>query len=133
MAATGIFRLSAMSFVGSGAKAIIGRDLEFPGYVNHNKILTGNIFVLILKKRWLVSHKAVSRDFPVTPSSLSALDLRKLQCVQNSLARIVTNTTNYSHITPVRKTLHLLPFERCSIFKTALLCTSSYTVAIQIL
>ena len=40
---------------------------------------------------------------------LSALDLRKLQCVQNSLARIVANTTKYSHITPVRKALHWLP------------------------
>ena len=54
-------------------------------------------------------------------SSLSALDLRKLQCVQNSLAKIVTNTTKYSHITPVRKTLHWLPIEHCSIFKIALL------------
>ena len=53
--------------------------------------------------------------------SLSALDLRKLQCVQNSLARIVTNTTKYSHITPVRKILHWLPIEQRSIFKTALL------------
>ena len=53
--------------------------------------------------------------------SLSALDLRKLQCVQNSLARIVTNTTKYSHITPVRKILHRLPIKHCSIFKTALL------------
>ena len=52
--------------------------------------------------------------------SLSALDLRKVQCVQNSLARIVTNfnTTRYSHITPVRKTLHWLPTEHHSIFKT---------------
>ena len=53
--------------------------------------------------------------------SLSALDLCKLQCGQNSLARIVTNTTKYSHITPVRKTLHWLPIEHHSIFKTALL------------
>ena len=53
--------------------------------------------------------------------SLSALDLRKLQCVQNNLARIVTNTTKYSHITPVRKILHWLPIEQRSIFKTALL------------
>ena len=53
--------------------------------------------------------------------SLSALDLRKLQCIQNSLARIVTNTTKYSHITPVRKILHWLPIEQRSIFKTALL------------
>ena len=53
--------------------------------------------------------------------SLSACDLRKLQCVQNSLTRIVTNTTKYSHITPVWKTLHWLPIEHHSIFKTALL------------
>ena len=51
--------------------------------------------------------------------SLSALDLRKLQCVQNSLARIVTNTTKYSHITPVRKILHWFPIEHRSVFKTA--------------
>ena len=38
---------------------------------------------------------------------LSALDLHKLQCVQNSLARIVTNTTKYSHISPVRKALQV--------------------------
>ena len=52
--------------------------------------------------------------------SLSALDLRKLQYVQNSLARIVANTTKYSHITPVRKA-HWLPIKYCSIFKTAVL------------
>ena len=52
---------------------------------------------------------------------LSALDLRKLQCVQNSLARIVANTTKYSNITPVRKALHWLPIRYRSIFKTAVL------------
>ena len=50
--------------------------------------------------------------------SFSVLDLCKLQ---NSLARIVTNTTKYSHITPVGKTLHWLPIEHRSILKTALL------------
>ena len=39
---------------------------------------------------------------------LSALDLCKLQCVQNSLARIVTNTTKYSHITPIKKSTTLV-------------------------
>ena len=52
---------------------------------------------------------------------LSALDLRKLQYVQNSLARIATNTTKYSHITPVRKVLHWLPIKYHSIFKTTML------------
>ena len=54
-------------------------------------------------------------------SCLSAFDLCKLQCVQNSLARTVTNTTKYSFITPVRKTPHWLPIEHRSIFKTCLL------------
>ena len=44
-----------------------------------------------------------------------------MQCIQNCLARIITNATKYSHITPVRKTLHWLPIEHHSIFKTALL------------
>ena len=37
------------------------------------------------------------------------------------LLEIVSNTTKYSHITPVRKPLHLLLIEYHSIFKTALL------------
>ena len=52
---------------------------------------------------------------------LSALDLSKLQCVQNSLARIIANSTKYSHITPVRKALHWLPIKYRYIFKTAVL------------
>ena len=53
--------------------------------------------------------------------SLSTLDFHRLQCVQNSLARIVVNTTKYSHITLVRKSLHWLPIMHRSVFKTALL------------
>ena len=63
--------------------------------------------------------------------SLSALDLRKLQCIHNSLAGIVTNTTKYSHISPVRKIVHWLPIEHCSIFKTALLVYKFLIVVIQ--
>ena len=60
---------------------------------------------------------------------LSALDLRKLQCVQNSLATIVTNTTKYSHITPVRKTLHWLPYTYTVPYsRLPYWCTSSYIV-----
>ena len=46
--------------------------------------------------------------------SLSAVDCR-------SLASIITNTTKYSRITPVRKTLCWLPMEHHSIFNIALL------------
>ena len=51
--------------------------------------------------------------------SLSSRDLRKLQCVQNSLARIVTRSSKYSHITPVLRSLHWLPIKYRIQFKTA--------------
>ena len=53
--------------------------------------------------------------------SLAAKDLHKLQCIQNSLARIVANpppSRRIFHITPVRKELHWLPVKHRIIFKT---------------
>ena len=48
-------------------------------------------------------------------------DLHKLQCIQNTLARIVANpprSKRVFHITPVRKELHWLPVKYRCIFKT---------------
>ena len=53
--------------------------------------------------------------------SLSKFNLCKLQCIQNSAARIVSNASRKSSITPVLKKLHWLPVEHCSVFKTATL------------
>ena len=53
--------------------------------------------------------------------SLSKFSLRKLQCIQNSAARIVLNTSRYTSITPVLKKLHWLPVEHRSVFKIATL------------
>ena len=53
--------------------------------------------------------------------SLSKFNLRKLQCIQNSAARIISNTSRYTSIIPVLKKLHWLPVEHCSVFKTATL------------
>ena len=53
--------------------------------------------------------------------SLAKFNLRKLQCIQNSAARIVSNTSKYTSITPVLKNLHWLPVEHRSVFKTATL------------
>ena len=53
--------------------------------------------------------------------SLSKFNLRKLQCNQNSAARIVSNTSRYTSITPVLKKLHCLRVEHHSVFKTATL------------
>ena len=43
----------------SRAKGIIGRDLKFAGYV-HYKILTGNIFGLILKNKMAATGVSLS-------------------------------------------------------------------------
>ena len=52
MAARDIYSTLNMDFCWpSRAKGIIGRDLKFAGYVPHYKILTGNIFGLILKNK----------------------------------------------------------------------------------
>ena len=53
MAATGVFSTLSEKFCWpSRAKGVIGRDLKFAGYIHHYKVLTGNIFGLILKTRF---------------------------------------------------------------------------------
>ena len=44
----------------SRGKSIIGRDLKFAGYVPHYKILTGNIFGLILKNKMAATGASLS-------------------------------------------------------------------------
>ena len=53
--------------------------------------------------------------------SLSCRDLKRLQCVQNSLARIVAQSPRFSHVTPVLRSLHWLPIKYRIRFKTALI------------
>ena len=52
MAVADIFSTFSMFFCWpSRTKGITGRDLKFAGYVPHYKILTGNIFRLIMKNK----------------------------------------------------------------------------------
>ena len=53
--------------------------------------------------------------------SLSSLNMHKLQCIQNTLARIVTNCNKYTRASPMLKQPHWLPVELRSFFKTATL------------
>ena len=72
----------------------------------------------------LVANALVSSQLDYCNSlfrSLSKFNLRKLQCIQNSAARIISNTSRYTSITPVLKKLHWLPVEHRSVFKTATL------------
>ena len=49
---------------------------------------------------------------------LSCFNLHKLQSIQNTLARIVTNHRKYAHVTPILKQLHWLPIKYRCMFKT---------------
>ena len=72
----------------------------------------------------LVANALVSSQLDYCNSlfrSLSKFNLGKVQCIQNSAARIVSNTSRYTSITPVLKKLHWLPVEQCTVFKTATL------------
>jgi hypothetical protein len=51
----------------------------------------------------------------------SAANLVKLQRIQNSLARVVTGTRKYDHITPALINLHWLPVRERITFKVATL------------
>ena len=52
---------------------------------------------------------------------LSCFNQHKLQSIQNTLARIVTNHRKYAHVTPILKQLHWLPVKYLCIFKTTTL------------
>ena len=53
--------------------------------------------------------------------SLSKFNLHRLQSIQNSAARIVTNLSKYTWITPVLRKIHWLPVQFRSEFKLATL------------
>ena len=61
-------------------------------------------------------------------SGISQTNLNKLQRIQNSLARVITNTSKYQHITPTLKKLHWLPIKQRSITKSVF----SHTKHLQI-
>ena len=53
--------------------------------------------------------------------SLSKFNLHRLQSIQNSVVRIVTNSSKFTRITPVLRKLHWLSIQFCSEFKLATL------------
>ena len=82
-------------------------------------------------------------DIPLSPANLtiaihftsgiSQSNLNKLQRIQNSLARVITNTSKYQHIKPTLKKLHWLPIKQknCMITNSVLIIIT-YTKHSQI-
>ena len=60
-------------------------------------------------------------------SGISQSNLNKLQRIQNSLVRVITNTSKYQHITPTLKKLHWLPIKQRIDYKLCLLTYKTLT------
>ena len=60
-------------------------------------------------------------------SGILQANLNKLQRIQNSLARVITNTSKYQHITPTLKKLHWLPIKQRIEYKLCLLTYKTLT------
>ena len=60
-------------------------------------------------------------------SGISQSNLNKLQRIQNSLARVIKNTSKYQHITPTLKKLHWLPIKQRIDYKLCLLTYKTLT------
>ena len=60
-------------------------------------------------------------------SGISQTNLNKLQRIQNSLARNITNTSKYQHITPTLTKLHWLPIKQKIEYKLCLLTYKTLT------
>ena len=54
-------------------------------------------------------------------NGISQANLYKIQRIQNTLARVVTNTSKFEHITPILKKLHWLPIKQRIDYKLCLL------------
>ncbi len=59
-------------------------------------------------------------------SGVCQSSLSRLQLVQNSMARLLTNTKKRDHITPILASLHWLPVKQLIVFKILLFVFLSY-------
>ena len=60
-------------------------------------------------------------------SGISQANLNKLQRIQHSLTRVITNTSKYQHITTILKKLHWLPIKQRIDYKLCLLTYKTLT------
>ena len=87
------------------------------------------IFSLFLQPQLLQIHLSPANLTTVIHYTLgiSQANLNKLQRIQNSLARVITNTSKYQHITPILKKLHWLPIKQRIDYKLCLLTYKTLT------
>ena len=80
--------------------------------------------LLPLSAATALAHSLVSSKLDYCNSlynGISQANLNKIQRIQNTLARVVTNTSKFEHITPILKKLHWLPIKQRIDYKLCLL------------
>ena len=77
-----------------------------------------------------LANSLVSRKLDYCNSLYSGISQQistNCQCIQNSLAHVITNTSKYQHITPTLKKLHWLPIKQKIDYKLCLLTYKTLT------
>ena len=86
--------------------------------------------LLLLSEATALANLLVSSKLDYSNSlynDISQANLNKIQRIQNTLARVVTNTSKSEHITPILKKLHWLPIKQCIDYE---LCLFTYFIII---
>ena len=103
---------------------VFDSDFTFSDHVSQViKSTRVHALLLDLKTSVLLANALVSSrlDYCNSLLSLTDFELRRLQLVQNSLCRVVTRSTKFSHISPQLKKLHWLPVRYRVQFKIGLI------------
>ena len=76
---------------------------------------TSVVYLLPLSAATALANSLVSSKLDYCNSlynGISQANLNKIQRIQNTLARVITNTSKFEHITPILKKLHWLPIKQ---------------------
>ena len=106
---------------------IFDSDMSFSDQINSIQILSfsyprhpsnSSSSSLFLQPLLLQIHLFPANLTIAIHNGISQTNLSKLQRIQNSLARVITYTSKYQHITPTLKKLHWLPIKQRIDYKT---------------
>ena len=117
---------------------IFDSDMSFPDQINsvskschfHIRDIRRIRHLLPLSTATTLANSLVSSKLDYCNSlhsGISQTNLNKLQRIQNSLARVIKNTSKYQHITPTLKKLHWLPIKQRIDYTTCLLTYKTLT------
>ena len=124
--------------VGSTWWSIFDSDMSFSDQINslskschfHIRDIRRNRHLLPLSAATALANSLLSSKLDHCNSlysGISQANLNKLQRIQNSLARVITNTSKYQHIAPTLTKIHWLPIKQRIDYKLCLFVYKTLT------